>query len=144
MENNLQNQPTILHAVKSSKSQITAKIYSGPLPSAEEMARYAAIDEEMPARIMSMAERQAAHRQKMEMTEIYGSLRLRFIGIIVAFIIGMTAIIVGAYCILHGYSVYGLAVVLADLAALAGVFVYGTHKAAEEQNKTKTNRPNDN
>ena len=39
---------------------------SGPIPSADEMARYKTIDPELVNRIVSLAEREAANRHKME------------------------------------------------------------------------------
>lgn len=39
----------------------------------------------------------------------------------------------GVYCIVKGYSAYGIALIIADLAALAGAFAYGTYKSSEER-----------
>ena len=51
------------------KAQITAvtsQTYQGPIPPASEMQKYAAINPELPMRIMAMAEKQSAHRQEIE------------------------------------------------------------------------------
>jgi len=54
------------------RSQTTVQIaeqrttVSGPIPSADELARYNAIDPELVNRIISLAEREATNRHKME------------------------------------------------------------------------------
>ena len=49
---------------------------SGPIPSAEEMARYKAIDPELVNRIVSLAEREAANRHKMETSALKANIEI--------------------------------------------------------------------
>ena len=118
------------------KAQITAvtsQTYQGPIPPASEMQKYAAINPELPMRIMAMAEKQSAHRQEIEKIAVAESFKQKRLGATYAFILGVIAIAGGVYCIVKGYSAYGIALIIADLAALAGAFAYGTYKSSEER-----------
>jgi uncharacterized membrane protein len=71
--------------------------YSGPLPTASEFAAY---DKALPGaaeRLLSMAEKQAEHRRKMDEKIVDKSLRLNSTGQVVSFIVSVLAL--GAVCL---------------------------------------------
>lgn len=85
--------------VVTSIGQIAAR-YSGPVPLAGEMRRYKEIDASFPERFVSMAERQAAHRQAMETKLVEGDIALKRRGqdyALISVVIGMLVALVFGY-----------------------------------------------
>ena len=74
-----------------------------------------------------MAESQIAHRQELEKLAANANARNSLLGICCGFIIGMSCIIGGIVVALHGLSLVGFGSLLAGLASLVAVFVYGRH-----------------
>lgn len=82
---------------------------------------------------MAMAERQSAHREKLEAQVVAGNVASQARGSIFAFSICLVALIGGFALIAFGKSPYGLAAIISSLAALAGVFVYGKYQQRKER-----------
>jgi uncharacterized membrane protein len=82
---------------------------------------------------MAMAERQSVHREHLEKSVIEGNLAVQKLGSILGFIIAMTTILGGIWLIGRGKSGYGLASIIASLASLVAVFVYGKHQQDKER-----------
>lgn len=122
--------------------------FSGPLPPPEELAKYERILPGSADRIIRMAEEQAKHRQQLESTVIGSNATVQKWGLGCAFVVAMTAIGGGIWLSLKGMSGAGLTSIIAALAALVGVFVYGRstqkkelHEKSEELAKVSTDRP---
>ena len=116
-------------------SQISAS-YSGPIPPPEILNKY---NEFLPGaadRIISMAERQSAHRQEIEKIVIKSSTRDSMLGLIFGLTIGLAGLAGSAYCITSGYQVGGSIIGVVDLVSLVGVFVYG----AKQQRTKRENK----
>lgn len=99
--------------------------FTGPLPPPDVLTKY---NDALPGaaeRIVAMAERQSAHRQEIEKTVIGSNAFVQKVGPFLGFIVAMTVVGGGLYLIAHGQSLYGLSAVIAALASLAGVFIYG-------------------
>jgi len=109
-----------------------AMYHSGPLPPPESLAKYEKVHQGAAERIFQMAEQQAAHRQELEKITVKSQARNSFLGLISGTVIGLTGILSSTYVALSGYSVEGISGVVASLAALAGVFVYGKHSNQKE------------
>lgn len=106
--------------------------FSGPLPPPEILAKY---NEALPGlgeRIISMAEQQAKHRQNIEKTVIESNAFVQKVGPFLGFIVAMTAVVGGVLLVLKGKDGYGLAAIIAALASLAGVFIYGKRQQRKE------------
>ena len=104
---------------------IAAQQLSGPIPPPEMLRKY---DELLPGsadRIISMAERQSAHRQKLESDVIGSNIFSERLGMILGFIICLIAISGGIYIVIQGKSAEGIAAIIVPLAALVAVFIYG-------------------
>jgi uncharacterized membrane protein len=96
--------------------------FSGPLPPAEMMARYDAI---IPngADLMKMAEEQAAHRRLQEDRVIRANIRAQGMGVIFAFIMGMTGLGIGGYLIILDKDISGLTTMISSLGIILAAFL---------------------
>ena len=106
--------------------------FSGPLPSPEVLEKYNAIEPGSANRIIRMAESQAQHRQSLERTIIESRTRseerAQILGTILALAIGGGAMGLVAM----GHPVGGVVTLVAEVAALASIFVYGRRKQQTE------------
>ena len=98
----------------------SVQYHSGPLPLPETMKGYEAILPGTAERILVMAEKQAAHRQLMELT----SLKIEIRGQVFGFIIASVSIVGGLVVIALEKSLIGAAATLTALAGLVGLFIW--------------------
>ncbi len=56
----------------------------------------------------------------------------QILGLILAFVLSLVTIVLGGFLIYNDKSLEGFGLVLADLVALVGVFIYGKHTQREE------------
>lgn len=111
--------------------------YMGPIPRPEDFEKY---EQTLPGaadRILSMAERQALHRQKLEEKVIYSEIKDSRKGQIFGFIIAMSVILGGFYLIGIGKDAFGIVAIVSALASLVGVFVYGKKTDKKELEEKK-------
>jgi len=111
----------------------TAYHFSGPLPPPEALARYNDVVPNGAERIFAMVERQSAHRESLEAKVVSRNASSQTLGSTYAFILSLVAIIGGIWLIHDGKSVTGLITILANLATLAGVFIYARRKQTSER-----------
>lgn len=115
--------------------------HQGPLPSPDVLEHYDNILPGAAERIVSMAEDQAKHRQNLEYITVKAGSRDSLLGLIFGFIIGMSTIVGGVYCIMKGQPTEGTILSGAGLAALVGVFVYGSsQRKAEREAKQQASK----
>jgi len=100
--------------------------FSGPIPPPEILDKYNSIIPNGAERIMSMAERQSAHRIMQEAKVISASSRDSFLGIVSGLIISTAAFIIAGFGFYLGHPVAAATICTVDLAAIVGVFIYGT------------------
>jgi len=99
--------------------------WAGPLPPAEQIHAY---EQALPGaadRILAMAERQQEHRQDLERVTVHEAANRSRWGLWLGFVIAVLVIGVGAGAIFAGEALAGFAIIVAQAAVLAGVFVYG-------------------
>jgi uncharacterized membrane protein len=84
---------------------------------------------------MAMAERQSTHREHLERSVVEGNVQAQKLGSVFGFIVAMTAVVGGIYLISIGKSTAGLVAVIASLASLVGVFIYGKYQQAKERSQ---------
>lgn len=111
----------------------TFQSYSGPIPPAAEMERYAAINPDLPTKILDLTAKQSAHRQVIEKVAISDAGKQRKLGTFCATFLGSLAIIGGVICIVTGHSAEGLTSIVGSIATLAGTFIYGTQSTKKER-----------
>lgn len=106
--------------------------FSGPLPPPQILADYERIKPGFAERIVALAEGEAAHRRARETraleTEIeMGKTQLReiFLGQVLAFVIGMTALVGGIYLAAHGAETAGGFIGTGGVVGLVTAFIQG-------------------
>ena len=126
------NRPLANHASRS--LTVTAQRYrfSGPLPAPEVLRKYDEIVPGAAERIIRMAEEQSAHRRRLEQAVVVGDIASARRGSILAFILAIGVIAGGFALIATGKDAYGIAAIIAALASLAGVFVYGRRRKSKD------------
>jgi uncharacterized membrane protein len=77
-------------------------------------------------RILMMAETQMHHRHQMENKVTSSDINRSYAGLLSGAVISLTCVIGGVTAIFLGHDTAGATVATASVAALAGVFVYGT------------------
>ena len=86
---------------------------------------------------MTLAERQLAHRHKLESRVIDGKLRAERIAQRLGFALVLSALIVGGALIAFDKDASGLTAILGALASVVIIFVYGRQKEAEERRQKR-------
>ncbi len=109
-----------------------ARISSGPLPAPETLERYGQIVPGGAERIFGWVEQQAAHRQSLEKARLDSDTKNEARGQWFAFVITLTGLACGTFLVYTGKDATGLALMLGDLALLAGVFVYSKRLQLKE------------
>jgi uncharacterized membrane protein len=116
--------------------QLQAASFSGPLPLPSLLAQYNDIIPNGAERIMAMAERQSAHRERLEARVVDGNVANQTRGSYFAFVIALVALVGGFFLIHEGRSSEGLAAIITSVSGLVGVFVY----AKVEQRRERTEK----
>jgi uncharacterized membrane protein len=80
-----------------------------------------------------MAERQSAHRERLESRVVDGNVKNQTRGSYFAFIISIVSIVGGFFLIHEGKNAQGLAAIIGSLASLAAVFFYSKHTQKKER-----------
>ena len=124
-----QGQPDLSVLATSSRSLV----YSGPLPTASEMAQYEKICTGAADRIITMAEKQSEHRQKVEYDTILTANWRSILGVIFAFIIALASIILCGYCVHLDHLKTACAIFGGTIVSLVSVFIYGTNSNKQER-----------
>lgn len=110
---------------------------SGPLPPPQILERY---DKVLPGgaeRIAGWVEKQSGHRQSMELTKLLGDLANEKRGQWFAFLITLSTVASGVYLISQDKDATGLALILTELAAIAGLFIYGRESQRGERERMR-------
>lgn len=116
----------------------TVSAYSGPIPAPEALARYDEIVPGSASQLMEWANRQAVHRQTLESYALHHEAQRSWCGLAAGFIIAMSAIAGGVYCILNDHDVAGASLVGTSLVGIVTSFVVGTvSRASERRDRTR-------
>lgn len=99
--------------------------YSGPLPLPQHLEHYDKVLPGAADRIVSMAEREMAHRHSREKGAVKHGIVLSYLGQVFGFLIAALGLSGGIYCILQGNSWGGVGIGGVSLGSLVGIFVYG-------------------
>ncbi|MFH1117198.1 MAG: DUF2335 domain-containing protein [Pseudomonadota bacterium] len=139
VEDALAKDPKTLHKLMSLvggdlslfRSEISER-FSGPIPPPETLAKYNEIVPDAADRILSMAETQATHRQRLELTVVKSDKWHSLLGLILAFVLAAGFSVEGTYLIINGHSADGLVAMIVPLATLVGCFVYAVRRRKKE------------
>ena len=112
-------------------AMVERKTFSGPLPAPEDFKAYQDVMADAPERILTMAEKQMAHRFECEKKIIGSRIRESRIGQIMAFIIAIFSI--GIVCFL-GYKGHNWLAgsITAIIVGLASIFLFKKSKEEEK------------
>lgn len=99
--------------------------HSGPIPSPVVLKGYAEIIPDGPERIMKMAEQQLEHNMKMEEKGLKAGIRSTYLGQILAFVLAILLIGVGAWLTCLGHETVGSIIFGTCLAGVIGLFIKG-------------------
>ena len=108
-------------------------LFSGPLPPPQILSQYNEAVPNGAERIMAMAEKQSEHRRELEAKVITTDSRNSLCGIIAAFVLGMTTVIVGGIAVVEGHSIPGAFLGSAGLGGIVYSFIYGTRERRKER-----------
>lgn len=111
--------------------QVRQQLWTSPVPPPEELEKYRQVLPDSPERILKMAEKQAEHRQYCEKRMVRAHSRNSTMGVVFAFLLGLTAIGGGIYLISIGQETTGLTSLISGVVSLVGVFIYGARKQPE-------------
>ena len=118
---------------RNNRGQIIRAEFSGPLPPPVILEQYNNIVPGAAERILKMAEDQSAHRRDLESRVIKSDIFNSKLGLIFGFLIGIVAIVAGAFIAFKGQETAGGVISISGIAALAGVFVYGSKQRSKER-----------
>jgi uncharacterized membrane protein len=111
----------------------TFERYSGPIPQAAEIRQYEEVLPGLADRIVSMAEKQAKHRRRLETIDtLFEHLHVtagQVSALVVALFFGWIAWDLGQ----DGHELLAAFIGGIDLVALVSVFIYGKRKEAQQQ-----------
>ena len=99
------------------------RAWRGPLPPPEVLARYQDVLPDAPERILAMAERQSAHRQRCEWQVVRHNTRLETIASILGFVTCMSLVAGGIFLLYHDKSIGGLVALAAGLGPIVAAFL---------------------
>ena len=112
--------------------QVT-RTYQGPIPPPEMLAEFDRLDPGRAAKLLNLAEDQTRHRMSLEQQVIQSDIRRSWWGLISAFAITTTTVLVGGGVVLAGHDVAGTILGGTGLAGVASVFIYGTLSRRQER-----------
>lgn len=112
---------------------VAAASYEGPIPPPAMLREYDLIIPNGADRILKMAESQLAHRQALESKVVSGDALRSWVGLIAGVTVALAILAVSGVLIWNGHDWAGTALGTVDIAAIVGVFVYGTESRKNER-----------
>ncbi len=113
-------------------SKMSLEHFSGPIPHPRIIREYEEVLPGSANRILQMAENQQSHRHKMESLVIGSDIVMERLGLIAALVISMAIVLGGIYLIGSGKDIAGFAMVILQVAGVAGVFLYNQRQKQAE------------
>ena len=124
-----------------SEHQVFEASYSGPVPPPAILRGYEDLVPGAAARLLAQAERQTDHRIRLERTVVESGAHRSWAGLWCGFALAMTTIIGGCILVGLGHDGAGATIATGGVAALAGVFVYGTSQQRRERQEKASMAP---
>ena len=110
-----------------------ASAFSGPIPPPILRQQYDEIDPGLANRIVAMAEKQQSHRHDLESIAVRSDIRRGYLGMGSGLLVALAGIGIGGYLLSLGQKIEGSVFAGGTLAAIVGVFVYGTDQRRKER-----------
>jgi uncharacterized membrane protein len=127
----------------SSVAQITSttEFYQGPFPHPEFLKKFDEIEPGSSARLFNLIVGQTQHRMGLENRVIDSDIRRSWWGLILGFVVAMSASAAGGLAIWKGSPVAGCSLIGGAILNLAGCFVVGTISRRSERAKKAAMNP---
>ncbi|MBR0038944.1 MAG: DUF2335 domain-containing protein [Lachnospiraceae bacterium] len=125
------NKKNPLLQVEKRETHISAS--AGPIPSADELAKYEAVSPGITQILLSTYQRQVNHRIEIESSVVKQNNINSARGQTYAFIIVLVAMVAGFALIIFNKDVAGLSTIIFALAGLVGTFLYGRSQEKKER-----------
>jgi uncharacterized membrane protein len=126
-------------AVSASKTEV----FSGPLPPPEYLEKYERVHPGAAQQIFTTFERLTTHQIEMEKQALSSETGRATLGVAAGFVIAMTLIIGGVFCICLGHDWAGATIIVSCVATLAGVFVHGRVQKKKGQGEKQSEHPDE-
>jgi uncharacterized membrane protein len=142
--------PAVAHVLNNHSQQLigvkqmrlSTSFHVGPIPPADELAKYNQIIANGADRIMTLAENQSKHRIAIEAHVIEKKTDLYSRGQICAVLVSFLGITCGTACVLSGHDVAGAIIAGTPLVSIVSAFLYNKEKqSAELKNKRPPENP---
>lgn len=115
-----------------SRSQIR-QAYSGPLPPPSWVEHYAEIQSDFPERILSLTEREAAHRHEIQRDLADSTIRDTRRGQVFGLVVACAVLLVAALALTLDHPLVAGILGGGTLVSLVGVFVYGRSSQSSDE-----------
>jgi len=119
------------------------RVFSGPLPPPEILAKYNEAFPDCAERIVAMADNQANYRHELEKADLEASIILGKRGQIIGATLAAIVMLGGIYLLANDKSAEGLALITGDAVAFGGAFIYDRYQRSHAAGKTKSPAEND-
>ena len=124
---------------KSRSLNVRGSSFSGPIPPPNIIKGYEEILPGSADRIIAMAENQSKHRQKMEEIKFRSESRDGLLGIIFAFVLGISCIIVAAIIVIlvpkSAGAIFGSLLGITGIGSIIATFITSTHSHSNHDQK---------
>lgn len=125
-----QSQPTPITSEGFVQAQ-HVELHQGPLPPPDVLGGYESVVPGAAERILRMAEQEASHRQNLEKALTQRDSNRSLLGVIGAVVVALAAFTLAGYAFYLEQPLAGSVLGGIDMAAIVGVFIYGTRRSAD-------------
>ena len=112
---------------------IASHHFSGPIPPPDILERYNVVHPGASGIILEAFQKQSDHRRNLESIVIRQGARDSLLGLIFAFILGLSTVMGAVICILNEHQTAGTLLGGVGLTSLVGTFIYGTRSRRQER-----------
>lgn len=114
--------------------------FVGPLPPPEMLAKYEEVQPGLVDRIVSMAEREQAHRHVQEASLVAGELRKQTLGQALGFGVTIAGLATTFGCAVYGHGTTAAIIGTVNLVSVVSVFVLGRRPEAAQRSEPSTSK----
>jgi uncharacterized membrane protein len=119
-------EPAFVHHVE-------VRTVSGPMPTADELARYGEVFPDAAAILFAEFEKEGDHRRRLQMAALHAEIASEYRGQQFALAVLLAGLAAGIGFALAGHPTLGATIVGVDLTGAASLFIYGRHERREER-----------
>ena len=118
--------------------QVIAAKYEGPLPHPAVLERYEELLPGAAERVFISWEKESEHRRQAEDYVLRQAYSVETRGQILGFILALCFLAASVWLIGQGHAASGIALIFAEIATLAGAFLYGRRQSSKSEDTSAT------